>query len=191
MFEGAGAPIRGGGATRTMRGATRALAIATAIALAASASCAPAFDGHTYRGPGFAFEVPATPVEWRAIDVSGAALAYEIEASGGSVLVSGRCDRDGEDVPLRALVQHLFLRFTEREIHDERTETFDGREAMRVELSAKLDGVERRFVAWVLKKDGCVYDLLLAAPPESFARLAPAFDAWARGFHAQPRDLAR
>ena len=46
-------------------------------------------------------------------------------------MVNGRCGKDGEDVPLASLTQHLFLGFTEREIDCEQTVVpFDGREAM-------------------------------------------------------------
>ena len=36
----------------------------------------------------------------------------------------------------------------------------DGREAMHTVMSAKLDGVPKMFDAYVLKKDGCVYDFV-------------------------------
>ena len=41
----------------------------------------------------------------------------------------------------------------------------DGREALRTVARAKLDGVPRELELVVLKKDGCVYDFALVAPP--------------------------
>jgi hypothetical protein len=196
MFAGARAPSEGDTEARAARLSRRIIARSGALGVAFSASvllaaCAPAFDGRVYHGQGYSFEVPPPPSAWRPIDVTGSAVAFETDGASATILVGGRCDRDGEDVPLRSLVQHLFLQFTDRTIHDERVEPFDEREAMRVELSAKLDGVERRFVAWVLKKDGCVYDVLLASEPGEFASIQPDFDAWARGFHARPREMRR
>lgn len=150
--------------------------------------CASQFDGRTYRGHGFAFQVPQSPEGWRPMDVSSGALAFE-DSAHNQILVNARCDRDGEDVPLSSLTNHLFLRFTERKVHAEEVIAFDGREALRTDISAKLDGVEKRFLVWVLKKDGCVYDLLYFATPETFEQTGPTFDAWARGFRALPREV--
>ena len=151
--------------------------------------CAAPFDGRVYHGEGFSFTVSQSPAEWQPIQVTGAALAYEERDFGGQILVNGRCDRDADDAPLRSLTQHLFMRFTAREITSEETVPFDGREAMRTAVTAKLDGVSRQFLVWVLKKDRCVYDLLYVGSPESFDRGAARFDAWAREFSALPREV--
>ena len=87
--------------------------------------------------------------------------------------MNGRCGVDGEDVPLAALTQHLFLRFTEREIVEQAVVPFDRREAMRTVVIAKLDGVPMKFDVWVLKKDGCVYDLDYMAAARPLRRAAP------------------
>lgn len=164
-----------------------------ALALAAPAQglgCASQFDGQTYRGDGFSFRVAEVPSSWQPVKNSGRALAWEDRALGATILAHGRCDRDGEDVPLRSLTQHLFIQFSERELHSEQVLPFDGREALRTDLTAKLDGVPLRFAVWVLKKDRCVYDLLYFAPPERFEQGVAGFDAWARGFSALPREAA-
>ncbi|MBL9028052.1 MAG: hypothetical protein JNL21_38025 [Myxococcales bacterium] len=166
-------------------GAARATAICALSVAACLTGCASTFDGSTYRGSGFVFEVPPAPASWQRMDVSDAALTYEDAATGATILVNGRCDRDGEDVPLRSLTQHLFIYFTDREIHEEKVVPFDGREAMRTDITAKLDGVQRRFVVWVMKKDKCVYDLTYIAPPDRFDTGVPAFDTWASGFRAR------
>jgi hypothetical protein len=59
---------------------------------------------------------------------------------------------------------------------------FDGREAMHTSLVAKLDGVPMAYDVWVLKKDGCVYDLLYLAPPADVDRGIEAFHRLVRGF---------
>ena len=161
------------------------IAPATVAVATCLAGCATNFDGNTYRGSGFVFEVPSAPTSWNRMEVSDAALTYQDASAGATVLVNGRCDRDGEDVPLRSLTQHLFIYFTDREIHDEKVVPFDGREALRTDITAKLDGVPRRFVVWVMKKDKCVYDLTYIAPPESFESGVGAFDSWVTGFRAR------
>ena len=71
---------------------------------------------------------------------------------------------------------------TDREIVVQETVPFDGREAMHTVLSAKLDGVGMTYDVWVLKKDGCVYDLLYLAPEASFESGRAAFSSMVSGF---------
>lgn len=168
---------------------TKLAALSTALLL--TTACGATLEGNVYRGDGFAFRVANPPPSWRPMRATGAALAYEDPPAAGKILVSARCDRDGEDVPLKSLTQHLFIRFTDRVTHSEDVVPFDGREALRTDISAKLDGVQFRFLVWVLKKDRCVYDLLYFAPPERFEQGAAAFEAWTHGFGALPREMAR
>jgi hypothetical protein len=148
-----------------------------------TAACAPrAFDGAVYRGEGFAFRIPPTPPSWKPLDVSDAALAYRDERHGGTVLLNARCGMDGDEVPLVALTTHLFFDFTERDIKQQEVVPFDGREAMHTLISARLDGVPMSYDVWVLKKDGCVYDMIYAAPEESFDSGRDDFTTLVRGF---------
>ena len=132
-----------------------------AAALLGTAGCSAGLQGDTFRGHGFAFRD---------------------ERDGASIVLNGRCGADGEDVPLEALTQHLFIRFTEREIVEQKVVPFDHREAMRTVLTAKLDGVPMKFEVWVLKKDGCVYDLAYLASPSHFSHGAGEFERFVQGF---------
>jgi len=165
------------------------LGLALGAGLFALSGCAAAFDGSVYHGDGFAFRVHAAPPSWRPMAATGAALAYDDPANRGQILVNARCDRDAEDVPLKSLTQHLFIRFTDRTTHSETVVPFDGREALRTDITAKLDGVDRRFLVWVMKKDRCVYDLLYFAPADRFERGAPEFERWVADFKALPRPV--
>jgi hypothetical protein len=60
---------------------------------------------------------------------------------------------------------------------------FDAREAQHTVMRAKLDGVDMQYDIYVLKKDGCVYDLVYVAPPAAFADGAARFEQFALGFH--------
>ena len=94
------------------------------------------------------------------------------------------CDPD-LDIPLSSLRNHLLIGFTERELRDERLVPLDSREALRTHLVAKLDGVPREMVLTVLKKDGCVYDFALVAPPGGeFERARGDYERLLAGFHA-------
>lgn len=161
----------------------RSLLLAAVLFLAAGgAGCAAGLSGDVYRGATFAFRIGPLGEGWQRIPVSQAALAYRDAPDGGTIVVNGRCGVDGEDVPLESLTLHLFIRFTDREILEQAVVPFDHREAMRTVIRAKLDGVPMKFAVWVLKKDGCVYDLAYMASPTRFDRGAPDFDRFARGF---------
>lgn len=155
--------------------------------LTALAGCGgPSFNGTTYRADGVVFRIGPTPAGWRRIDVSHGSLAFRDDARDATIAVNGRCGADGDDVPLTALTQHLFLQFTEREILEQKTVPMDGREAMNTVLQAKLDGVPKKFDVWVLKKDGCVYDLYYIAQPDHFDQGVAEFDRFVHGFSTAP-----
>jgi hypothetical protein len=168
--------------TRTEPRLFPALSALAAAALGLAGCGGARFEGNVFHGEGFAFRVPPPPPAWERIDVSHGSLAFRDKANGATVAVNGRCGRDAGDVPLGALTQHLFLMFTDRTIVKEEVVPFDGREAMHTVLTAKLDGVPKQFEVWVMKKDGCVYDIYYIAPPERYPLGQAAFDRFARGF---------
>jgi hypothetical protein len=171
-----------------------AVAVLTRVAAVTVASgmlgcgAAAAFDGRSYRAEGVSFHVGEAPASWqRSTRVEGPLVAYEDPAHHGVVSVYARCGRDGDDVPLTALTQHLLIGFTEREIAKQEVEPFDGREALHTVASGKLDGVAVGLDMFVLKKDGCVYDLVYAAPPASIDGGMAGFESFARGFGSGSR----
>jgi hypothetical protein len=139
--------------------------------------------GSVYRGDGLAFRLGEAPPTWTRINVTNTRLAFRDEAAEATVLVNGRCGHDGDDVPLLALTQHLFMSFTERETIEQKVIPMDGREAMHTIMRAKLDGVPKVFDAYVLKKDGCVYDLVGIWAVGKFDDHRADFERFASGFH--------
>lgn len=150
--------------------------------MALTACGGPTFDGRVYRGDDIAFRVGPLPKRWRTIEVDGALLAFRDDDAGATVAVNGRCGLDGDDVPLRSLTHHLFLHFTRREVIDQRPLALDGREGLRTELVADLDGVPRRFIVYVLKKDNCVYDFVWIGARDPDARASAEFQTFVEGF---------
>jgi hypothetical protein len=145
----------------------------------------PVLDGNVYRGDDVTFRVGPRPSNWRRIEVDGALLAFRDDAASATVALNGRCGVDGDDVPLQALTHHLFLNFTDRKVITQEALELDGREALRTELVAELDGVPRRFVVFVLKKDGCVYDFMWIGAERSSDGQVQAFDRFVRGFSTE------
>lgn len=152
------------------------------VVLLLGCSSSTQFDGRTYRGDDLAFRVGPIPPSWRKIDVGTARLAFRDDPGRATIAVTGRCGKDGDDVPLEALTHHLFLQFTDREIVSQKAVPLAGREALRSEMVAELDGVPKRYVVYVLKKDGCVYDFMLISDVAGDASAPQDFDRFVQGF---------
>jgi hypothetical protein len=134
------------------------------------------------------------PQTWRRVDLAGADLAFRDDERSGSALFDVRCGERDDNAPLTALTGHLIMGTTERAFETEEVVPFDRREAQHTVLRAKLDGVPMRYDIYVMKKNGCVFDLVYVAPPEHFADGAADFERFARGVHtppAPPSDDAR
>lgn len=121
--------------------------------------------------------------DWRAMEVGGQNdLAYHDAQLGAIVQVNATCD-PASDVPLSSLTNHLLFGFTDREYQSQEVIPMDEREALRTHVVAKLDGVPRELLLFVLKKNRCVYDFALIAPPgANFARAAAQFEPFVQGF---------
>lgn len=118
------------------------------------------FDGVEYSDKEVSFRLGALPPGAHEVSSDDAKISLHNEAAGSTVAIGARCGKDGDEVPLRALVQHLFIQFTDRTLLHEEEKVLDGRAALEMEVEARLDGVARRFIVTVLKKNGCVYDFL-------------------------------
>ena len=158
---------------------------AAALLLLLLSACGSSFDGRVYRKGELAFRVGPIPPSWRRIEVDQTLLAFRDDAGEATMAVNGRCGLDGDDVPLAALTQHLFLQFTDRALRAQELVNLDGREALRSELVGKLDGVPKHYLVYVLKKDGCVYDFVRVANDGAGHA---EFDRFVRGFSTEGLD---
>ncbi len=157
-----------------------------AVLPACGAARGGSFGDGTYRDSEATYAVGELGSGWERISVDDQNdLAFRHEGHGAIVQVNASCD-PALDIPLEALTNHLLIGFTEREdVEPQERVPMDEREALRTHLRAKLDGVPRELLLHVLKKDGCVYDFALVAPPGGgFDGARPAYEAMLRGFHA-------
>ncbi|SRR5260370_15824658 len=156
------------------------------IAFALLAGCAhgDSFEDGVLRKGDLTVRVGRVPGNWRRIQVDGADLAFRDDARDGSALFDVLCGHRDYDAPLSILTQNLIMGTTERDFESQKLVPFDGREAMHTLLRAKLDGVPMQYDIFVMKKDGCVHDLVYVAPPDRFAEGAADFERFAAGLHA-------
>jgi hypothetical protein len=142
----------------------------------------------TEAGQEVVYRFGAIPQSWRRIDMSeGADVAWDAQ-NGNVVHVDHACGRS-MDSPLPALVQQMLIGFEAREFVEEETIAFDGREARHVLVRARLDGRPIVIELYVLKKDGCVFDLSATGEPSHFDSVRPEFQAFAQGFRSERTPL--
>ena len=115
------------------------LSLPIAIALVAACAHGESFDDGVLHKGDLAVRVGPLPAGWRRIDVDGADLAFRDDAREGSALFNVRCGQRDDDAPLSVLTDHLIMGTTDRDIESQETIPFDGREAMRTVVRARLD----------------------------------------------------
>ena len=161
--------------------------IASALALVVATACAScgsaeSFDGRVFHGGRSSFKTGPVPATWERVKIEGPLVAFHDKDTEGSIDVFAQCGKDADDVPLVALTKHLLIGFTEREFKEEKLLPLDGREALHTRVDAKLDGVLMSLDIYVMKKDGCVYDLVYVAYPDRFPRGISGFTSFVAGF---------
>lgn len=118
--------------------------------------------------------------DWERVEVEDNDLAFH-HVQLGTISVNSTCE-DYEDVPDIALLNHLLFGTSERRFRIEETVTVDGRGARHVVVDLELDGVPLTLEIYLLKKDGCVYDLVYTARRDIHEHGAPLFHALVQGF---------
>lgn len=129
---------------------------------------------------------------------SGVQVAWLSQASSSVIQVRSQCAEHG-DSTLEMFTEHIGADFGDwrvREIDTGKRDHRDrpvlkevqehfrlaGRQALRSTIDAELDGVEISLEVVVLKKDGCLFDLTLIAPPKHFEGGLGAFERVVKGF---------
>jgi hypothetical protein len=167
------------------------IALAWAAAAVGAAGCAHAPRGHVEETSSGAdricagkvcYRVGALPDAWRLVHQEGAAVGWFSDAIGGVIEANATCRDDAEASPLTSLTQQLLIGYTERRVDSQTTVPLDAREALRTVVHVKLDGVPMTLALYVMKRNGCIFDLSYAAPPDAFARGTGAFQAFVDGF---------
>lgn len=152
-----------------------------ATALGWVAGCAGAsFKGGLYADGSVRYRVGALDPEWRAVSSEGADLAFH-RAGMGTISVNSTCT-EYEDVPPAALLNHLLFETTDRRFVTEETIYLDGRGARHVVVQLELDGVPLEVEIYLLKKDGCVFDLTHVRAKAAASAARETFAAFVRHF---------
>lgn len=158
------------------------------LLLVAAAACAHAPRGHydarseQVCAGDVCYRVGALPSGWRLVHQEGAAVGFYSDDVGGVIEANATCRDDADAAPLSTLTRHLLIGYTDRRIDAQDRVSLDGREALRTRATARLDGVPMALDLYVLKRNGCIFDLSYAAPPPGFPRGEADFAQFVDGF---------
>jgi hypothetical protein len=97
------------------------------------------------------------------------------------------CRDDAEAASLEVLMRHLLIGYTDVQVQEEERVRLNGREALHHVVQARLDGVPMMLDLYVLKRNGCIFDLSLAAPPGRYSSVQRDFEHFVAGFSQEER----
>lgn len=105
---------------------------------------------------------------WQPLSQKGAQVAWYHDGLGAAILLDSQCEMHG-DSSLEQFTDHLRIDFREWEILSQEHVTMAQRDALHTVVLASIDGViKTQMEIFVLKKDGCLFDLEYIAPQRSF-----------------------
>jgi hypothetical protein len=142
-------------------------------------------DGN-FKSDNVTYKVGPPGPGWTEVKLETANAAWHNPEMGAALMVNSHCEGVG-DSPLEGLTSDLLMGMTEREIVSQERVPWAKREALHSVATGKLDGVERKLELFVLKKDGCVYDIVLDASPAHFEAARGAFARVREGFNVDAR----
>jgi hypothetical protein len=131
--------------------------------------------GNSFERGKLKYNVGLPGTGWKKIHLSGADIAWFDPQHGSTILVNSQCKKE-RDLPLKALTVELLLGLTEQRILEQQLLPWSNREALETVATAKLDGVPRKLKMFVLKKNGCVFDIVFGAPPKAYNQGLKAFE---------------
>ena len=106
--------------------------------------------------------------EWVPIpEVKDAEMAYWNQRLGAVIAVNVTCD-DYDDMPTRAMANHLVMGLENRKYDRWEYRPVDGRQALYGEVEGLLDGVPVKMAAYVIVNNYCSFDLIYHSPPNTF-----------------------
>ena len=119
-----------------------------------------------FRGPNYRVTLPA---DWDVIADGRADLALSQRTGGGAMLVNATCEGRETGRPLDVLMRHLLFGLRDRRVVERDEMAVNGHPAARALFEGSTDAGPVLGEAYVVKRAGCVYDLLYVAPTASFA----------------------
>ena len=145
-------------------------------------SCATgrALDG-LYRDEAKHFQVRLPQNGWQMTETRGADVVLRDTRSTARMAVAASCPGE-ETGPLSSLVRHLF--FGLRQVEELRQEqvVLDGAVGLDTMIRGSWEGATVQIRSVVIRRTGCLYDLLYVAPADTFEVHSADFDAFLKSW---------
>jgi hypothetical protein len=143
-----------------------------------SVNLGPKASGHS---KGVEYQSPSSP--YSSMKNTSADEAWLNKANGDSISFFSTCN-DPADPTLEAIAHDLFAGLTDLTVVQQNQPTFNGREALKIEVQGRVDGVPTQIAALLFKKNGCSYTLSHVGQPKTFAQDQKTFEDFLRSFVA-------
>ena len=167
---------------RKLPGVWCALVTLGCAASLALGGCAPGrIAGGLFTNEQAGYRVQLPPPAWAVSARPEADLVLRRTDGPATIAIATRCGSPAEG-PLPSLSRHLFFGLRDREIAARAERSVDGVPALQTTLVATLEGQPVEISAVVLRRDGCVFDLMYVAAPELFPEHLPAFEGVVAGW---------
>lgn len=119
---------------------------------------------------------------WRPLEQKGVQVAWFDASNDAVIVLDSQCEQHG-DSTLEQFTDHLRIDFREWEIVSQERITLVQRDAVHTVVVASIDGViKTQMELYVVKKNGCLFDLEYIAPPRNFEQGRAAFAQVVGGF---------
>jgi hypothetical protein len=129
------------------------------------------------------YGVGVLPDTWRKEHFRGVDLLYRHVHSDATIYVTAQCDKVS-DSPLEALTSQMLGGMGKYNITFQDRIFLTDREALVSHIQINIDGVNRFLQIMVLRKNRCVYDVVLSARQNS-PEISKGFDDMIYGFWAE------
>lgn len=125
------------------------------------------FAGNRFFSKDLQYAVGSLPESWERGEMPTADVAFVNEELGATIYVDNSCRRYA-DASLHVLANHLFFGFEDIDILEQQILEKDDREALQRVAEARLDGVLVKVGVTVIKRNSCIFDLIVVAPKDTF-----------------------
>jgi predicted Zn-dependent protease len=137
--------------------------------------------GQQFVSPAYGFEVPLPGDEWSPLNGEPAVLALAHTQLAAGMTISVTCHQE-RDVPLDILTRHLLFGFKNIEILQQAQQAFNGVPALKTIARAELAGREVQLRGHVVRRNGCIYDIVYFASPQDYSSGESSFERMIAGF---------
>ncbi len=132
------------------------------------------------------YEVGLLPAGWNRVHIPPyRTISFYNKKYRSTIETDAFCDESYDDASLKVLTTHLQFALTDKKVRLEKTFTLDQRGAYRSVVDGKVDGVLILLDTVVVKKDNCLFDFSLVAPPYHYENASDDFEIFFRGFKYQ------